>query len=82
MQNAKIKELSERQSEIYKELDEKNNGTKEVEDKHPVEVKTSKFKEFYDKSKGKLKQAFDKLKEIFGKDKQVDVSKENDDERE
>ena len=82
MQNAKIKELSERQSEIYKELDEKNSGTKEVEDKHPVEVKTSKFKEFYDKSKGKLKQAFDKLKEIFGKDKQVDVSKENDDERE
>ena len=65
-----------------KELDEKNNGIKEVEDKHPVEVKTSKFKEFYDKSKGKLKQAFDKLKEIFGKDKQVDISKENDDERE
>ena len=60
----------------------KNNGIKEVEDKHPVEVKTSKFKEFYDKSKGKLKQAFDKLKEIFGKDKQVDISKENDDERE
>ena len=66
--------------EIFKELNEKNNGTKEVEDKHPVEVKTSKFKEFYDKSKGKLKQAFDKLKEIFGKDKQVDISKENDDE--
>jgi len=80
MQNAKIKELSEKQSEKYKELNEKNNGTKEVEDKHPVEVKTSKFKEFYDKSKGKLKQAFDKLKEIFGKDKQVDISKENDDE--
>ena len=80
MQNAKIKELSEKQSEKYKELNEKNNGTKEVEDKHPVELKTSKFKEFYDKSKGKLKQAFDKLKEIFGKDKQVDISKENDDE--
>ena len=69
-----------KESEKYKELNEKNNGTKEVEDKHPVEVKTSKFKEFYDKSKGKLKQAFDKLKEIFGKDKQVDISKENDDE--
>ena len=64
---------------IYK-ITRLENGTKEVEDKHPVEVKTSKFKEFYDNSKGKLKQAFDKLKEIFGKDKQVDISKENDDE--
>ena len=75
-----LDELTVDYTKNYKELNEKNNGTKEVEDKHPVEVKTSKFKEFYDKSKGKLKQAFDKLKEIFGKDKQVDISKENDDE--
>lgn len=82
MENPKVTELYEKQNQIWDKLANPQNNSK-VENsiqetlQQKSEVKMSKFREFYEKSKGKLKEAFNKLKGAINRDKQLDEARES-----